>query len=103
MNENMSALEKNRTWEIADKPLDKKRVGCKCVYSLKYKFDGTLDHYKERLVAKEYTQTYDVDYEETFASVAKMNMVRIILSLTTYFSWKFQQFDVKSVILLGHL
>jgi len=47
--------------------------------------DGTLDRYKARLVAKGYTQTYGVDYEETFTPVEKMNIVRIILLLATYF------------------
>jgi len=90
MNEEISALEKNQTWKIVDRPLDKKSVRCKRVFSLKYKFDGTLDRYKERLVAKGYTQTYGVDYEETFAPIAKMNTVRIILSLTAYFGWELQ-------------
>jgi len=103
MNEEMSALEKNQTWEIVDRPLDKKSVGCKWVFSLKYKSDGTLDCYKARLVAKGYTQTYGVDYEETFAPVAKMNTVRIILSLATYFGWELQQFDVKNAFLHGNL
>jgi len=103
MNEEMSALEKNQTWEIVDRSLDKKSVGCKWVFSLKYKSDGTLDRYKARLVAKGYTQTYGVDYEETFALVAKMNTVRIILSLIAYFGWELQQFDVKNAFLDGNL
>lgn len=82
MNEEMGALEKHQTWEIVNMPLDKKPIGCKWLHSLKYKFDGTLDRYKARLVVKGYTQTYGVDYEETFSLLAKMNIVRIILSLT---------------------
>ena len=52
---------------------------------LKYKADGLLERYKSRLVAKDYTQTYRIDYQETFASVAKMNTVRILLSLVACF------------------
>jgi len=91
MNEEMSALEKkNQTWEIINRLIDKKAVGCKWVYIVKYKSDGTLESWKARLVAKGSTQTYDVDYEETFSPVAKMNNVRIILSLATYFGWELQ-------------
>jgi len=51
------------------------------------------------LVAKRYTQTYGIDYEETIAPVAKMNRVSIILSLTAHFGWEMHQFDVKNVFL----
>ena len=75
MNEEMSALNKNHTWEIIDHPKDKKLVGCKWVYTIKFKADGSLERYKARLVAKGYTQTHGIDYQETFAPVAKMNTV----------------------------
>ena len=60
------------------------------MYTLKYKTDGSLERYKARLVAKGYTQTYGVDYQETFASMAKMNTTRILLSLAAMFDWNLQ-------------
>jgi len=101
MNEEMSALERNETWEIAERPKDKKAMGCRCIYIVKYQADGTLDRYKARLDAKGYTQTYGINYEETFATMAKMNTIRIIISLAAHFGWEMHQFDVKNVFLHG--
>ncbi|RDX64345.1 hypothetical protein CR513_57108, partial [Mucuna pruriens] len=71
----MKALEKNSTWEIVDRPKDKRVIGCKWIYTVKCKFDGTLERYNARLVAKGYTKTYGIDYEEKFVLVAKMNTI----------------------------
>ena len=103
MKEEMSALEKNKTWEIVERPKGKNIVDCKWVFTLKYKADGSLERYKARLVAKGYTQTYGVDYQETFAPVAKMNTVRILLSLAAHFNWPLLQYDVKNAFLHGDL
>ncbi|RDX79462.1 hypothetical protein CR513_40107, partial [Mucuna pruriens] len=70
---------------------------------MKCKSDGTLERYKVRLIAKGYTHTYGIDYEETFSPVTKINTVRIIISLITHFGWNLQYFDVKNVFLHGDL
>ena len=101
MNVEIQALERNNTWEIVDLPKGKKPVGCKWVFTIKYKPDETLERYKTRLVVKGYTQTYRIDYQEIFAPIAKMNKVRILLSLAVNFDWLLLQFDVKNTFLHG--
>jgi hypothetical protein len=54
-------------------------------------------------VAKGFTQTYGIDYEETCAPVAKMNSIRILLSIATNLDWPLHQFDVKNAFLHGDL
>ena len=103
MREERSALENNKTWEIVERPKGKNIVDCKGIFTLKYKADGPLERHKARLVVKGYTQTYGVDYQDTFAPVAKMNTVRILLSLATHDNWQLIQYDVKNTFLHSDL
>ncbi|GMP56667.1 hypothetical protein CsSME_00021073 [Camellia sinensis var. sinensis] len=103
VNEEVRALEKNGTWAITDLPRGKKPVGCKWIFTVKYKADGNVDRYKARLVAKGFSQSYGIDYQETFASVAKLNTVRVLLSLAANLDWSLHQLDVKNAFLNGDL
>ncbi|MCO5574616.1 hypothetical protein L7F22_028405 [Adiantum nelumboides] len=76
MNEKMDALYGNETWELVPLPKGKKPIGYRWVYKVKHTSDGSVSRYKARLVAKGYAQTYDIEYEETFAPVAKMAIIR---------------------------
>lgn len=64
------------------------------MYIIKFNADGSLDRYKARLGAEDYIQTQEIDYQKTFALVAKMNTVHVLLSLSANFNWYLQQFDV---------
>ncbi|KAE8700619.1 Detected protein of unknown function [Hibiscus syriacus] len=84
-------------------PQGKKVVGCKWIFTVKYNSNGSIQRYKARLVAKGFTQTYVIDFTETFAPVAKLNTVRVLLSLAVNYDWKLYQLDVKNVFLNGKL
>ena len=99
----MNALEKNHTWKVVNLPKGKSTVGYKWVFTVKYNSDGSLKRYKALLVAKEFTQTYGIDYSETFAPVAKLNIGRVLLSIATNLNWPLQQLDVKNAFLNGDL
>jgi hypothetical protein len=103
VHEEIKALEKNDTWDVVSLPEVKVPVGCRWVFTVKYNSDGTLQRYKARLVAKGYTQTYGLDYSETFSPVAKLNTVRILLSVAVNRDWSLEQLDVKNAFLHGNL
>ncbi|KAL5549057.1 hypothetical protein UlMin_004288 [Ulmus minor] len=81
MDAELQALEENQTWSVVSLPDGKRPVGCKWVYRIKHKDDGTVERYKARLVAKGYTQQEGIDFTDTFSPVAKLVTVKMFLSL----------------------
>ncbi|GJW23287.1 ribonuclease H-like domain-containing protein [Tanacetum coccineum] len=69
LNNEMAALLRNDTWEIVDLPKDRKAIGSKWIFKIKYKSSGEIDRYKARLVAQGFGQKERIDYEETFSPV----------------------------------
>ena len=78
-------------------------MGCKWIFIVKYKIDGSIDHYKSRLVVKGFPQTYGIDYQETFAPMAKLNTICVLLSLVANLDWPLHSLDIKNVFLNGDL
>ncbi|KAJ4813156.1 polyprotein [Rhynchospora pubera] len=103
MNEEMNAIVKNETWELATLPKDHKPIGVKWVYKKKLNAQGEVERYKARLVAKGYKQKAGIDYEEVFAPVARMETIRLLISLAAQNKWNIYQMDVKSAFLNGVL
>ncbi|GJZ55387.1 integrase [Tanacetum coccineum] len=100
MKEEIEALNKNQTWVLVQKPQNCKPVTCKWVYRLKKNPDGSINRCKARLVARGFSQSYGLDYEETFSPVAKMVTLRTIFSLAAYKGLKSLALDVNESLSL---
>ena len=83
MKEEFNALHKTGTWDLVDLPSGKYAISCKWVYKIKTRSNGTVDRYKARLVVRGFTQEYGIDYEETFAPVARLSYVRTLIVVST--------------------
>eukprot|EP00253_Pinus_taeda_P006858 PITA_06858 len=101
MDKEINAIERNKTWDLVELPKGKEVIGVKWVYKTKSNVEGKIERQKARLVVKGYKQQYGRDYEETFAPVTKMEIVRAVLSIAAQNKWKVYQMDVKSAFLNG--
>lgn len=103
MNNELLAMEANKTWLVVPLSSGLHSIGCKWVYKVKHKADGSIERYKARLVAKGYTQQEGLDYIETFSPVAKLVTVKVLLTLAVSFQWPLIKLDVNNAFLHGDL
>jgi len=103
MQQEIQALEDNNTWTVCPLPPQKRALGCKWVYKIKYHVNGTIERFKARLVILGNHQIEGIDYNETFAPVAKMVTVRIVFAVAAAKHWELHQMDVHNAFLHGDL
>ena len=103
MEEELDQIQKNETWELVPRPKNKNVIGTKWVFRNKLNEEGQVTRNKARLVCKGYAQVEGIDFEETFAPVARMEAIRMILAYGCSKEIKVYQMDVKSTFLNGEL
>ncbi|CAA7396100.1 unnamed protein product [Spirodela intermedia] len=103
MTTKFNALIKNNTWTLVPRSPNFYVIGCKWVFKLKHKPDGTIDIHKGRLVAKGSSQQEGFDFSETFNLVVKITSIHILVSLTINLNWSIHQLDVLNAFFHGDI
>ena len=103
MIEEYSSIMKNDVWEVVPRPTGKSVVTSRWLYKINHVVDGNIEKYKAIFVARGFTQKEGIDYDETFAPVARYTTIRTIISLAAVFGWKLHQMDVKTTFLNGKI
>ena len=97
------SLMENKTWELVELPVDRKAIGCKWVFKVKYGEQGEVERFRGRLVAKGYSQKYGIDYDEMFSPVVRFNSIRALLAYAVQKRMLIHQMDVVTAFLNGEL
>lgn len=103
MEEELSMIEKNNTWILVERPTKNKILGVKWVFKTKLNADGSINKHKARLVVKGYAQEPGIDFFDTFAPVARLDTIKLLIAISAQSGWDVFQLDVKSVFLNGYL
>jgi hypothetical protein len=104
MHKELNNFKRNKVWTLVEKPKDCRNViGTKWVFKNKQDANGIVVSNKARLVAQGYSQVEGIDYGETYAHVARLESIRILLAYASHFNFKLYQMDVKSAFLNGPL
>uniref|UniRef100_A0A2N9HAT5 Reverse transcriptase Ty1/copia-type domain-containing protein n=1 Tax=Fagus sylvatica TaxID=28930 RepID=A0A2N9HAT5_FAGSY len=103
VNDEMDSILSNNTWVLVDLPPGSNTIGCKWVFRRKYRTDGTIQTFKVRLVAKGFRQREGIDYFDTYAPVARITSIRVLIALASIYKLMVHQMDVKRAFLNGDL
>ncbi|GKC29794.1 zinc finger, CCHC-type containing protein [Tanacetum coccineum] len=103
INDEMDSIMGNNTWVLTDLPLGYRPLGCKGIFKRKLKVDGTVEKFKARLVIQGFKQKSGIDYFDTYALVARISTIRLLIAMTSIHNLIIHQMDVKTAFLNGDL
>ena len=103
MKDELKSIETNEVWELIDLPEGIKCIGCKCVFKKELKANRSLDKYKAKLVANEYTQHLGIDFVGTYSRVAKFTSIWILMAIIAGMDFELHQLDVKTTFFNAEL
>jgi hypothetical protein len=94
-----ASIMKNDVWDIMSRPEGKSVVISRWIFKIKHTADGNIEKYKARFVARGFSQKEGVDYEETFAPVARYTSISVVIYIDSEMGWRIHQMDVKTTFL----
>ncbi|XP_014503132.1 uncharacterized protein LOC106763456 [Vigna radiata var. radiata] len=103
MQEELNQFTRNNVWELVPRKPDLQVIGKKWVFHNKMDDSGEIIKNKERLVAKGYYQEEGIDYDETYAPIARLEAIRILLAIASKMKFKLYQMEVKNAFLNGFI
>ncbi|GJZ13829.1 zinc finger, CCHC-type containing protein [Tanacetum coccineum] len=103
IDDEIDSIMENNTWVLSDLPPGSKPLGCKWIFKSKMKVDGTIDMFKALLVIQDFRQKEGIDYFDTYAPVARITTIRLLLALAAIHNLVIHQMDVKTAFLNGDL
>ncbi|XP_070017751.1 uncharacterized protein [Nicotiana sylvestris] len=103
MQDELNQFERSQLWHLATRPKDRSIIGTKWVFRNKLDEDGIVTRNKARLVVQGYSQEEGIEYNETFASVARLEAIRLLIAFATHMEFILHQMDVKSAFLNSYL
>jgi hypothetical protein len=103
MQEEYDSIMRNDVWEVVPRPEGKSVVTSRWLYKIKYVADGSIEKHKARFVPRGFSQIEGIDYDETFAPVARYTSIRSIMAIAAKMGWKIHQIDVKTAFLNGFI
>jgi hypothetical protein len=103
MMEEYQSIMKNDVWDIVPRPKGKSVATSKWIYKIKHADDRSIDKHKTRFVARGFSHVEGIDYEETFAPVARYTSIQTIIALASALGWRLHLMDVKTTFLNGEI